>query len=122
MSWNNGSQETPRLSRPDPKHARIVAELSRRLPWVIITPRGAAVEPDVYWRKARSSRPARGSDQRSDSPRATASVARRGRPARAGTPEAQRSESGRRAEVERIAAGRALSAIDPSRGAGRFGR
>ena len=28
--------------------------LCARLPWVIITPLGSLVEPDVYWRKAKS--------------------------------------------------------------------
>src|SRR5437868_6420823 len=42
-----------------PKARRIISSLWRRLPWLTMTPLGAAVEPEVYCRKARASGPGR---------------------------------------------------------------
>jgi hypothetical protein len=57
VSWKSGSQNTPRTSESAPQAACIRAEFSIKLPWVTMTPLGAAVEPEVYWRNASVSRP-----------------------------------------------------------------
>ena len=48
MSWCIGSHEIP-LSASEREHAfEIKCSLAIRFPWVIWTPRGSEVEPDVY--------------------------------------------------------------------------
>ena len=54
MSWNRGSQVTNTSSLRTPSPCSIAHSLAHRLPWLIITPLGAEVEPEVYCRKAMS--------------------------------------------------------------------
>ncbi|CAM5544995.1 hypothetical protein SVIOM342S_03564 [Streptomyces violaceorubidus] len=53
--------------------------LCSRLPWLIITPLGSPVEPEVYWSTARVEWPVAGIVQ-SPGPGPASSVASRGRP------------------------------------------
>ncbi len=120
----------PRASADDPKHAWMRAELSTTLPWVIATPLGFAVEPEVYWRKASVSRVAHWSVHclarlSAAVPLAPSrSVYSTASPARSGTPANHRAESLRRDESVsvRMTDGRASAAIDCSRVMGRRGR
>jgi len=52
MSWNSGSQLTITVAWLKPKPRRIDSALLAMLRWVISTPLGIAVEPEVYCRKA----------------------------------------------------------------------
>ena len=65
MSWYGGSQLTPRVSLVLPSAAAIAAELIINWPWLIIAPRGAPVDPDVYCRSASWSVRSRGRRQSS---------------------------------------------------------
>ncbi len=55
MSWKSGSQETKTGLSLCPMARAMSSRLCRRLAWLSITPFGLPVEPEVYWRKARSS-------------------------------------------------------------------
>ena len=85
------------------------------------TPLLAAVEPEVYWRKASEPGPISGSRQPSTGPSATASVAMTTEPASSGAPSSQRGASARRLEAVSTARGAASAAIPRSLGIGRFG-
>lgn len=75
MSWKSGSQDMPRVL-PVVRNARwIRAELCSRLPCVSTTPRGAEVEPEVYWRNATVSAPTDGCAHSPASDSGTRSVA-----------------------------------------------
>ena len=57
-SWYCGTQKTPRVSGPSPRSAAFAATSCTRFPWLMMTPLGSAVEPEVYCRNAGSSEPA----------------------------------------------------------------
>src|SRR5262249_10092845 len=52
MSWKCGSHDREMLCEECSKPRAIAAELANTLSWVIITPLGTAVEPDVYCKYA----------------------------------------------------------------------
>src|SRR5260370_9853039 len=52
MSWYGGSQITPTESRFRLNFRWITCELCKMFACVSVTPRGAAVDPEVYWRIA----------------------------------------------------------------------
>ena len=83
------------LPANEPKAVWIRAELSSRLPCVIITPLGAAVEPEVYWRKASVPAVAPGSIHRpaNSSSSEPSSVQSTSTPSSSGTPAAHRAAS-----------------------------
>src|SRR2546423_466207 len=51
-SWYCGTQHTARVPGPRPRSVALAATSYARLPWLMTTPFGVAVEPDVYCRKA----------------------------------------------------------------------
>lgn len=54
ISWYCGSHETTTVLASAFNSDVIIVRLCARFPWVIITPFGSLVDPDVYWRKAKS--------------------------------------------------------------------
>ena len=52
MSWKNGSHDKPRSPSSPSSASMICTTLVARLRWVICTPVGMRVEPDVYCRYA----------------------------------------------------------------------
>lgn len=50
MSWNSGSQLTLAMSKSRPTEITICTTLVHTARWVISTPAGTRVEPDVYCR------------------------------------------------------------------------
>src|SRR5262249_42170730 len=52
MSWKCGSHDREMLCEECSKPWAMAAELDKTLLWVIITPLGAAVEPEVYCKYA----------------------------------------------------------------------
>lgn len=51
MSWKSGSQPTVVVVRGSAMNASIAwRALATTLAWLIITPDGLRVEPEVYWR------------------------------------------------------------------------
>ena len=75
MSWTTGSHDTDTVELSFPAWRKAQARLCSRLAWVTITPRGAAVEPEVYCRKARVRPAAPGSRQARAADASRASVA-----------------------------------------------
>src|SRR5271156_4525238 len=116
MSWNSGSQKTPRPSGPEPNADWIRAELSSRLPCVIITPLGVAVEPEVYWRKASVPAVAPGSTHRSANLSSSDTMSEQSTTASSspGNPADHRGASFVWDELVRTARGAASTTMDPS--------
>src|SRR4051812_12332691 len=54
MSWYGGTHMTARDDGVKPSETRRSSRLASNAPWVTMTPRGWEVEPEVYWRTARS--------------------------------------------------------------------
>lgn len=75
MSWNSGSQVTPREFSLSSIESAIWTTLVSTDRWVISTPAGTRVEPDVYWRYAMSSLVATGRFQESATVSGIASTA-----------------------------------------------
>ena len=126
MSWYGGSQIAPTLLRSMRKARRMASRLWSRFAWESTTPRGSAVEPEVYWRKAVSSGRAPGSRHAAAAPSASS-----GPPAPAAIQESFASSgasanipsaSSISAEVVSTAAVRASAAMESSRGSVRVRR
>ena len=54
MSWYCGSHDTTTVSEPAFSSSMMQLKLCARFSWLIITPFGSLVLPDVYWRKEMS--------------------------------------------------------------------
>src|SRR6266536_945584 len=54
MSWYIGSQLNTTSSGRTPNPLSIADRLAARFAWLTMTPLGVPVDPDVYWRNARS--------------------------------------------------------------------
>lgn len=85
-----------------PAQRPIAASLASRLAWVTMTPLGSLVEPEVYWRNARSSGEVSGARHEAGSPMSSRSVARQRTRGRA-TDSSQASSNGTYAPVESTA-------------------
>ena len=55
MSWKSGSQPANTVSDERRMASLTASSFAMRLPWVTTTPLGRPVDPEVYWRNARSS-------------------------------------------------------------------
>ena len=117
MSWNGGSQLTMCWSGSSWKNwLYIAAMLWSRLPWLTITPLGRLVEPEVYWRKAMSSRADPGWRQPSAAALSRSSTASQAMSRSAGARSAKRSAKATVSAGARTATGWASSRTPVSRG------
>ncbi len=116
MSWYEGSHETKTESGVNRPMRAISRELWRRFAWVTITPRGEAVEPEVYWRKATPSRSGRGGLQSADRSGSRLSVAIQGTAPSCGPWARSPSRIEWTSAVVRTSRGRASATIPASRG------
>src|SRR4051794_16225708 len=122
MSWYGGSHTTTRLSSECPKKRWISPRLCSRLACVSITPRGLAVEPEVYWRKASAAPPRGPGVHASAIASATSAVASQRTASSEGVRRAISPDASSSSGVVSASAGRASARIASSRSSERFCR